>query len=131
MQFLLQNSNGGDVNVEKGEIFRLFGYGQFCSFIWNFVKIKMRKMKKRIAMMLLLLGSVNVMAVKQEPSNSRLDSEKDQKTGTQSADLALSYSFGKIKPPNGIAAEIVAKMQQAPSNPDVTCIRARVAVKIA
>lgn len=88
-------------------------------------------MKKRIAMMLLLLGSVNVMAVKQEPSNSRLDSEKDQKTGTQSADLALSYSFGKIKPPNGIAAEIVAKMQQAPSNPDVTCIRARVAVKIA
>jgi len=38
------------------------------------VKVKMRKMKKRIAMILLLLGSVNVMAVKQEPSNSRLDS---------------------------------------------------------
>ena len=90
-------------------------------------------MKKRIAsrVILILIWSLAVAADSSDANTETKDASGDQKAGTQPHDTAIASSFGVIKAPTGLAAEIVAKMQQAPSNPDVTCIRARIAVKIA
>ena len=52
------------------------------------------------------------------------------KTKQGSAD-GLSGAYSPVSKPKGIGAKIVAKMKRSPSNPDVTCIRAKVAVNIA
>lgn len=52
-------------------------------------------------------------------------------TGASLSSQGVDSSYGAVSAPVGLSSVVVEHIQQAPSNPDVTCLRASVAVRIA